>query len=36
MDQEDYYTEDLRQLVTVTKADHMRGNQLLDNFKSVL
>ncbi|ELT88262.1 hypothetical protein CAPTEDRAFT_225253 [Capitella teleta] len=32
-DQEWYYQEDLVQLATVTKAEHMAGNQLLDNFK---
>ena len=33
VDQEDYYQEDLMKLSTVTKRDHMRGNQLMDNFK---
>jgi len=33
-DQEDYYKEDMKQLSTVSKQEHMKGNQLLDNFKS--
>ena len=35
LDHEWYYQEDLLQLSTVTKAEHMAGNQLLDNFKCV-
>ncbi|KAK2193410.1 hypothetical protein NP493_13g06024 [Ridgeia piscesae] len=33
-DQESYYEEDLKQLFTVTKAEHMARNQLMENFKS--
>ena len=32
-DQEWYYQDYIAQLATVTKAEHMAGNQLLDNFK---
>lgn len=34
-DQEWYYQDDLLKLSTVTKAEHMEGNQLLENFKWV-
>ncbi|XP_060063329.1 transcription initiation factor TFIID subunit 5-like [Ylistrum balloti] len=33
-DQEDYYQDDLRQLSTVVKREHMQGNTLMENFKS--
>ncbi|KAL4217145.1 Transcription initiation factor TFIID subunit 5 [Mactra antiquata] len=33
-DQEEYYSEDLKKLSTVTKAEHMKGSQLMENFKS--
>lgn len=33
-EQEYYYQDDLKQLSTVTKREHMRGNQLMDNFKA--
>ncbi|OWF36015.1 transcription initiation factor TFIID subunit 5-like [Mizuhopecten yessoensis] len=33
-DQEDYYQDDLRQLSTVVKQEHMQGNSLMENFKS--
>ena len=32
-DQEEYYQEDLNKLSTVTKQEHMKGNQLMENFK---
>ena len=32
-DQEHYYEEDLRQLTTVVKQEHMQTNQLMENFK---
>ena len=31
--QEDYYQEDLAKLATVSKPEHMKGNQLMENFK---
>ncbi|XP_060561519.1 LOW QUALITY PROTEIN: transcription initiation factor TFIID subunit 5-like [Ruditapes philippinarum] len=34
LDQEEYYVEDLNKLSTVTKAEHMKGSQLMENFKS--
>ncbi|KAK3083461.1 hypothetical protein FSP39_023256 [Pinctada imbricata] len=33
IEQEDYYQDDLNQLSTVTKKEHMKGNQLMENFK---
>ena len=33
VNQEDYYQEDLKKLSTVTKQEHMKGNQLMENFK---
>ncbi|XP_052079379.1 transcription initiation factor TFIID subunit 5-like isoform X2 [Mytilus californianus] len=33
-EQEYYYQDDLKQLSSVTKREHMRGNQLMDNFKA--
>ena len=32
-EQEYYYEEDLKQLEIVKKPEHMKGNQLLENFK---
>ena len=32
-DQEEYYSEDLNLLGTVTKPVHMKGNQLLESFQ---
>lgn len=34
VDQEDYYQDDLRQLGTVVKREHMQANSLMENFKS--
>ena len=33
-DQEYYYQDDMTQLSTVTKAEHMTDNQLLQNFRT--
>ena len=33
VNQEDYYQDDLTKLATVTKQEHMKGNQLMENFK---
>ncbi|XP_052812149.1 transcription initiation factor TFIID subunit 5-like isoform X1 [Mya arenaria] len=34
LDQEPYYAEDLNKLSTVTKPEHMKGSQIMENFKS--
>ena len=36
IDQDDYRGGDLNQLSTVTKAEHMSGNQMMENFKWAL
>ncbi|ESO82043.1 hypothetical protein LOTGIDRAFT_135304, partial [Lottia gigantea] len=33
-DQEEYYQNDISKLATVTKPEHMKGNQLMENFKA--
>lgn len=33
LDQESYYAEDLNKLSTVTKQEHMKGSQIMENFK---
>ncbi|XP_050418483.1 transcription initiation factor TFIID subunit 5 [Patella vulgata] len=33
-DQEDYHQTDISKLATVTKPEHMKGNQLMENFKA--
>ena len=32
--QEDYYLDDIRKLAVVTKKEQMKGNELIDNFRS--
>ena len=32
-DQEDYYQEDLKKVSFITKKDHMKGSDLMENFK---
>ncbi|XP_022326421.2 transcription initiation factor TFIID subunit 5-like [Crassostrea virginica] len=33
-EQEDFYQEDLQRLATVTKKEHMKGNELMESFKA--
>ena len=33
VEQEEYYAEDMKNMSHVTKAEHMRGNTLMENFK---
>ena len=33
VEQEDYYGEDMKNMAMVTKAEHMQGNLLMENFK---
>ncbi|XP_013785229.1 transcription initiation factor TFIID subunit 5-like [Limulus polyphemus] len=33
-EQEEYYQDDIQKLASVTKKDHMKRNELMDNFKS--
>lgn len=32
-DQEDYYKEDIKHLSFITKKEHMKGSDLMENFK---
>lgn len=32
-DQEDYYQEDLKKISIITKKEHMKGSDLMENFK---
>jgi transcription initiation factor TFIID subunit 5 len=32
-DQEDYYQEDLKKVSFITKKEHMKGSDLMENFK---
>lgn len=33
-EQEEYYQEDIKRLSCLTKKDHMKGNEFMDNFRS--
>lgn len=33
IDQEDYYQEDLKKVSFITKKEHMKGSDLMENFK---
>ena len=35
-EQEIYYREDVDKLACVTKKEHMKGNELMDNFRYII